>query len=115
MQPKFIRLAAADAAATLTRITAKTIAHAIHRLPIKPRLVLVAGGGRRNPCMMRHLASCLTMPLKTERNDAYDADMLEAELMAFLAARHHFGLPTSFPGTTGCKKPICGGQLALAK
>jgi anhydro-N-acetylmuramic acid kinase len=39
-------------------------------------------------------------------------DMLEAELMAFLAARHIAGLPTSFPATTGCNEPVCGGVLA---
>jgi anhydro-N-acetylmuramic acid kinase len=37
--------------------------------------------------------------------------MLEAELMAFLAARHMAGLPTSFPETTGCHHPVCGGVL----
>ena len=38
-------------------------------------------------------------------------DTLEAELMAFLAARHLVGLPTSFPSTTGCSHPVCGGKL----
>jgi anhydro-N-acetylmuramic acid kinase len=41
----------------------------------------------------------------------FSPDMLEAELMAFLAARHSAGLPTSFPATTGCYQPVCGGVL----
>lgn len=113
--PEFIRLTAADAAATLTLFTAKTIAHAIGKLPVTPRSVFIAGGGRRNRCMMKYLESTLTMPLVTDQIDGFDADMLEAELMAFLAARYHYGLPTSFPGTTGCRQPVVGGQVARAK
>ncbi|MDA0884146.1 MAG: anhydro-N-acetylmuramic acid kinase, partial [Proteobacteria bacterium] len=41
----------------------------------------------------------------------FSPDMLEAELMAFLAARHISGLPASFPATTGCHQPVCGGGL----
>ena len=55
------------------------------------------------------------MPVVAQKTEGFDADMLEAELMAFLAARFHFGLPTSFPHTTGCHRPISGGQLALAR
>jgi len=28
-----------------------------------------------------------------------------------LAARHIAGLPASFPATTGCHQPVCGGVL----
>ena len=38
-------------------------------------------------------------------------DMIEAELMAYLAARHCAGLATSFPATTGCHMPVSGGRL----
>ncbi len=112
---EFAGLSVGDAAATLTYFTAHTIANAIGKLPTMPRSVFVAGGGRRNLSMMRDLSSCLSMPVMTEKTDAFDADMLEAELMAFLAARFHFGLPTSFPSTTGCRRAVSGGQLALAR
>ncbi|MGB1758396.1 MAG: anhydro-N-acetylmuramic acid kinase [Candidatus Puniceispirillaceae bacterium] len=115
LDPNFARLSVADAAATLTSFTAQTIAHAIGKLPTPPRSVFVAGGGRRNITMMRDLSSCLSMPVVTQKTEAFDADMLEAELMAFLAARFHYGLPTSFPHTTGCRRPVSGGQLALAR
>jgi anhydro-N-acetylmuramic acid kinase len=112
---EFAGLSVGDAAATLTYFTAHTIAHAIGKLPVMPRSVFVAGGGRRNLSMMRDLSSCLSMPVMTEKTDAFDADMLEAELMAFLAARFHYGLPTSFPSITGCSRAVSGGQLALAR
>ena len=113
--PDFVRLPIADAAATLTCFTSQTIVHAIGKLPMPPRSVFVAGGGRRNNTMMRDLSSRLSMPVVTQKTEAFDADMMEAELMAFLAARFHYGLPTSFPHTTGCRRPISGGQLALAR
>ena len=113
--PDFAYLSVADAAATLTSFTTQTIAHAIGKLPMQPRSVLVAGGGRCNNTMMCGLSSCLSMPVVTQKTEAFDADMLEAELIAFLAARFHFGLPTSFPHTTGCHRPVSGGQLALAR
>ena len=112
---EFTGLSVGDAAATLTYFTAHTIAHAIGKLPVMPQSVFVAGGGRRNLSMMRDLSSCLSMPVMTEKTDAFDADMLEAELMAFLAARFHNGLPTSFPSTTGCRNPVSGGRLVLAR
>ena len=113
--PVFACLSVADATATLTSFTTQTIAHAIGKLPMQPQSILVAGGGRRNNTMMCDLSSCLSMPVVTQKTEGFDADMLEAELMAFLAARFHFGLPTSFPHTTGCHRPISGGQLALAR
>jgi anhydro-N-acetylmuramic acid kinase len=115
---EFRRLAAADAAdaaATLTCFTAQTIAHAIGKLPVTPQSAFVAGGGRRNGTMMQYLAAILPMPVITDPGDGFDADMLEAELMAFLAARCHYRLPTSFPGTTGCRQPVSGGQIARAR
>ena len=113
--PDFVRLPIADAAATLTCFTTQTIIHAIGKLPMPPQSVFVAGGGRRNNTMMRELSSRLSMPVVTKKTEAFDAEMLEAELMAFLAARFHYGLPTSFPHTTGCRRPVSGGQLALAR
>ena len=113
--PEFACLSVADATATLTCFTTQTIVHAIGKLPMPPQSVFVAGGGRRNNTMMRDLSSRLSMPVVTQKTEAFDADMLEAELMAFLAARFHYGLPTSFPHTTGCRRPVSGGQLALAR
>jgi anhydro-N-acetylmuramic acid kinase len=38
--------------------------------------------------------------------------MLEAQAFAFLAVRVARGLPTSAPGTTGVREPVCGGTLS---
>ena len=38
-----------------------------------------------------------------------DGDFIEAELMAYLAARHHNNLAITFPDTTGIDQPRGGG------
>lgn len=112
---KFRQLAPTDAAATLTEFTAQSIAHAIAQLPVVPKTVYVAGGGRRNPSLMAALTAALAPPVITDASTGFAPDMVEAELMAFLAARCHYGLATSFPGTTGCRQPVVGGQITAPK
>jgi 1,6-anhydro-N-acetylmuramate kinase len=48
-----------DALATLTAVTAASVAHATKVLPRAPAGWLVAGGGTRNPTLMRMLAQRL--------------------------------------------------------
>ena len=106
----------ADAMASLALFTANSIAVAIDQLPAPPQTILIAGGGARN----LYLLSILRHRFGTALHDGnfcgdeplFRPDTLEAELMAFLAARHLAGLPTSFPSTTGCRHPVCGGKLA---
>ena len=44
-----------------------------------------------------------------------DGDFVESQAFAFLALRSIFKLPISFPGTTGCKKPLTGGEIIQFK
>jgi anhydro-N-acetylmuramic acid kinase len=39
-------------------------------------------------------------------------DALEAQAFAYLAVRTLKGLPITFPGTTGVKRPMAGGVVA---
>ena len=107
----------ADAMASLALFTANSIAAAIDQLPASPKTILIAGGGRRNLCLLSHLQNRFGRAVQGGNivgdRLLFSPDMLEAELMAFLAARHIAGLPTSFPATTGCHQPVCGGVLAL--
>jgi anhydro-N-acetylmuramic acid kinase len=41
-----------------------------------------------------------------------NGDSMEAEAWAWLAVRSLSGLPITYPGTTGVKKPATGGVLA---
>ena len=49
----------ADGAATLSALTAASVARVVPHLPAPPRAWIVAGGGARNPTLMRMLAERL--------------------------------------------------------
>ena len=102
-----------DGAATLTAITAATVARVVEVLPRAPAAFIAAGGGTRNPTLMRMLAGRLA-PASIESADGvgWSADALEAQAFAYLAVRTLNGLPITFPGTTGAPHPLNGGVLS---
>jgi anhydro-N-acetylmuramic acid kinase len=102
-----------DGAATLTALTAATVASVRQILPRPPATWIAAGGGVRNPTLLRMLSERLA-PARLETADqaGWSADALEAQAFAFLAVRSLEGLPLTFPTTTGVPEPITGGVLA---
>jgi anhydro-N-acetylmuramic acid kinase len=101
-----------DALATLTAITAAAVAHATKVLPRAPAGWLVAGGGTRNPTLMRMLAQRLApVGIETASAVGWSADALEAQAFGYLAVRTLKGLPLTFPTTTGVPRPLTGGVL----
>ena len=104
-------LSAPDGAATLVAFTALSVAAAARLLPGTPLQWLVTGGGRRNPAIMRALASALEPPVRAVEVVGWDGDALEAQAFGVLAARVVAGLPLSFPRTTGVPRPMPGGRL----
>lgn len=108
-------LTPADGAATLTRFTAAAIAASLPLVPEAPRLVVVCGGGRHNPTLMRDIRDLL-QPTGTKvvsaEDVSLDGDSMEAEAWAYLAVRCLNGLPITFPGTTGAPQPLSGGLVA---
>ncbi|MEM6906993.1 MAG: anhydro-N-acetylmuramic acid kinase, partial [Pseudomonadota bacterium] len=101
-----------DGAATLTAFTAQCVAESLRHMPAPPTRWLVCGGGRLNRAMMGMLAETLDAPVAPVEDEGLDGDMLEAEAFAFLAVRVLRGLPTSAPGTTGCRAPVSGGRIS---
>jgi len=103
----------ADGAATLSALTAASVARVVPHLPQPPRAWIVCGGGARNPTLMRMLAERL-VPASVETADAvgWSADAIEAQAFAYLAVRTLRGLPLTFPTTTGVPEPMPGGLLA---
>ncbi|SHG32294.1 anhydro-N-acetylmuramic acid kinase [Cognatishimia maritima] len=101
-----------DAAATLTGMAAAGVAQGIEHCPTQPEVLLVTGGGRKNPVMMEMLRVSLDCVVKPVEEVGLDGDMLEAQAFAYLAARVARGLPTSGPSTTGVKALVGGGVLS---
>ncbi len=103
-----------DGAATLTAFTAATVAKAMFFLPSLPTRLLVSGGGRHNPILMRMLAVELGFDVTPVESVGWRGDVVEAEAFAFLAVRTLLGLPLSLPKTTGVTSPCRGGQIHFA-
>ncbi len=102
-----------NGAATLSALTAASVARVVRHLPEPPKSWIVAGGGARNPTLMKMLAERL-MPATVETADAvgWQSQSIEAQAFAYLAVRTLNGLPITFPQTTGVKQPMSGGIVA---
>ncbi|WP_298433401.1 anhydro-N-acetylmuramic acid kinase [uncultured Jannaschia sp.] len=100
------------AAATWVAVIAASVAHGLEQCPTRPARLLVTGGGRRNPAIMDALAEAVPCTVDPVEAVGLDGDMLEAQAFAYMAVRVRRGLPTSFPGTTGVKAAVGGGQVS---
>lgn len=103
-----------DAAATLVAFMAEGVRLAFDTVGQAPGEVIVTGGGRHNPEIMKALTQRLPVPVKTAEDHGWRGDSIEAEAIAYLAARTFRGLPISFPATTGVAKPLPGGRIVRA-
>lgn len=108
-------LSAPDGAATLTAFTVAGIAAAARHFPARPRTWIISGGGAHNPHMMEGLRRVLGPDMMTADMAGFSSDFMEAQAFAFLAARRLRELPATFPRTTGVRRPVVGGVVALAE
>ncbi|MEM8731380.1 MAG: anhydro-N-acetylmuramic acid kinase [Pseudomonadota bacterium] len=102
----------ADAAATLTGMSASAVLQGMAHCPAPPERLLVTGGGRKNPVLMEMLSVALDCPVMPVEAVGLDGDMLEAQAFAYLAVRVARGLPTSCTATTGVGAAVGGGILS---
>ncbi|MFJ4682194.1 anhydro-N-acetylmuramic acid kinase [Streptomyces sp. NPDC088789] len=104
------RLTAEDVIATLTALTARTVADAVRAVGATD--VLASGGGTRNPVLMRGLADLLP-GVAVRRSDTLGlpADAKEAYAFAVLGFLTAHGLPGTAPASTGARHPSVLGSL----
>ena len=103
-----------DGAATLTAFSAAAVGAGLDILPSRPARLVVCGGGRWNPALMRMLEAYAGVEAVAAEELGWRSDAVEAECFALLAVRTLRGLPISFPTTTGVATPKCGGRIARA-
>ncbi|MBZ0279438.1 MAG: anhydro-N-acetylmuramic acid kinase [Anaerolineae bacterium] len=99
--------------ATLTALTAATIADAYrHYAPAPIEEVILGGGGGRNPFLVIMLEGLLpgTSVLKHE-DVGLDSDNKEALVFALLAYETWHARPGNLPSLTGASKPVVLGQI----
>lgn len=102
---------AADGAATLTAFSAAAAVQSAQFFPSAPKKWILCGGGANNPTLVRLIKQGLKANVCVASEMKWDVDLLEAQGIAFLAVRCLFGLPLSFPATTGVPHSMCGGML----
>ena len=105
-------LSVEDGAASLVEFTARTIARAADFFEAPPTRWVIVGGGVRNAFLMKRLQAHVDGPVVDAGVLDWSPGYVEAEAFGFLAVRHLYGLPLTFPGTTGVKVPLTGGELA---
>jgi anhydro-N-acetylmuramic acid kinase len=100
-----------DGAATLTALVGACLDLALAQLPSRPKTLIVAGGGRKNPVMMADIAARCGVAVIDADSVGLRGDAVEAECFALLAVRSARGMALSFPATTGVSVPTTGGVL----
>jgi anhydro-N-acetylmuramic acid kinase len=106
-------LSFADAAATLTALTVQTVGDAVQATAPAARLLIVSGGGARNPAIVGGLRERLH-GWNVTVSDALgvDADAKEAIAFAVLGFMTLQGRPAGMPSVTGAAGPRVLGAIA---
>ncbi|BAY34757.1 hypothetical protein NIES2107_66640 [Nostoc carneum NIES-2107] len=110
------QLSPADLLATLTELTAATIAESYRNfLPQLPDRILLCGGGSRNLYLKQRLQSLLlSIPVMTTDEVGLNADFKEAIAFAVLAYWRHLGIPGNLPSATGAPQEVLLGEISPA-
>ncbi|RMG35184.1 MAG: anhydro-N-acetylmuramic acid kinase, partial [Gammaproteobacteria bacterium] len=103
--------AAADVQATLSALTAQSIARAIEQALPGSKEVLVCGGGAHNPVLMAMLEEALQRQVRSTAALGMDPEWVEAAAFAWLAQRTLVGLPGNLPEVTGARGPRILGAI----
>ncbi len=109
------QLSPADFLATLTELTAASIAHSYHTfLPEMPQQVLLCGGGSHNLYLQQRLQLLLpSIPVLTTDTVGLSADFKEAIAFAVLAYWQQLNLPGNLPAATGASSEVILGEVHL--
>jgi anhydro-N-acetylmuramic acid kinase len=110
----------ADALATITALTAQSIAQAYATLfPAAPDEIIISGGGRLNPTLTRMLRGALDArgiraPFRALEDWGIGAESKEAVAFAILARETLRGVPANLPSVTGARLPVILGSVTPA-
>ena len=96
-----------DVLATLTALTAESVARAYR--PFDVEQIFVAGGGAYNVTLMTELQKRLHVPVDPLNIRGATPKDREALCFAVLGYYAHVGLPNTLPNVTGARRAVVGG------
>lgn len=105
-----------DIIATVTALTAKTIASAYERF-IYPDIeideVIIGGGGAYNPTLMKFLRYYIPKHIELKTHEDYGISNNFKEVMAFAVLGYctYYNIPNNLPSCTGAKKRVVLGKI----
>lgn len=107
------KMKAQDQMATLTELTAKSIALAYKKyFPALPAHALFYGGGAKNEYLMHRIRYNLPeVEIKSTKDFGWPVDAVEGGAFAMLAAARHWGIPNHLPTTTGARHSVNLGKI----
>lgn len=104
-----------DVVATLTALTAESIARACaDYLPGTVDEIIVSGGGARNPVLMSRLEAAGGVKARMFDDFGMPGDAKEAAAFALLASETVRGVPSNVPAATGASHPVVLGKITQA-
>ena len=112
---KVYKIPMRDLIATVTALTARTIAEGYRRF-ISPIGIademIIGGGGIKNPVLMRYVAEAVTpIPVRIFEDFGFSSKAVEAIAFAFLAYETVSGVSNNLPSVTGAKKAVLMGKI----
>jgi anhydro-N-acetylmuramic acid kinase len=106
------RLPLKDLVASVTILTARTIAASVRKFQSSATDLIAAGGGVKNPQIMAHLAGFLPdVTISTSTDHGIDADAKEAIAFAVLAWETWRRRPSNLPSATGASHAVILGSI----
>lgn len=103
-----------DLLATVTMLTARTIAEAYRRFLGRIDEVILSGGGVHNKTLVRMIGTELApAQVRISSEHGLDADFKEAAAFAVFGALTAWGEPSNLPAATGARRPVILGDITF--